>query len=46
MQNDSNVSEHLDTKSIADTASSTGQFITILAKWRPPRRSNNPRVAE
>jgi len=38
---DSRVSEHLDTKSIVDSAASLKHHTAILEKWRSPGRSHN-----
>jgi hypothetical protein len=45
MVRDSKVSEHFDTRPVVDSKSSLKHAIVILAKWRPPGRSNNRRVA-
>jgi hypothetical protein len=42
---DSRVSEHLDTKSVVDSTSSSRHASVILAKRRSPRRANNPYTA-
>jgi len=43
---DSKVSEHFDTKSVADLKSSPMHVTVILAKWRPSGKFNNRRVVE
>ena len=46
MVRDTKVSEHSDTKFVAESASSSKKGKVILEKWRPPGRVNNRRVTE
>ena len=39
------MSEHLDNKSVMNLRFPSGHSTVIFAKWRPPGRSNNRRVA-